>query len=481
MNRRGLARRPVVASVFAVLAGVGAIALSSVAWAGGARSTVAPAGVVAGLSHASAAADLTRDVGASGAPDAVSAQARAPHAIRPHIAQPTCTFNGFADTTSVPNVTGGEAIAVSCTGFQASEPVTLFEASPLSLTDSIDPRYATSWLQEVDQSATELTNADGSGDVNKSFTVPVTFSAQDKSAACPPSVDQVDSGYLRCFIGVVSDDTAAGDLGSLTYAGQQVTAGEPGYDEVASDGGIFSFHQHFYGSAAAEPLAAPVVGMAMDTLTGGYYEVASDGGVFAYHAPFYGSMGGHHLTKPIVGMAFDPDTGGYYLVASDGGIFCFHAPFQGSMGGKPLTKPVVSMTYDPATKGYYEVASDGGIFSFHATFEGSQGGQLLIKPVVGVAYMAGIYQNGTQFNGYYEVASDGGIFSFGVHFQGSEGGAPLVKPVVGIAADSYWAGYWEVASDGGIFSFPPGATFLGSEGGQRLDAPVVGMASNLVT
>jgi len=36
----------------------------------------------------------------------------------------------------------------------------------------------------------------------------------------------------------------------------------------------------------------------------GYQEVASDGGIFAFGTPFYGSMGGQHLDKPVVGLAF---------------------------------------------------------------------------------------------------------------------------------------------------------------------------------
>ncbi len=69
----------------------------------------------------------------------------------------------------------------------------------------------------------------------------------------------------------------------------------------------------------------------------GYDEVASDGGIFNFGGPFYGSMGGQHLNQPIVGMARTPDGGGYWEVASDGGIFNFgDAPFLGSMGGQHL-------------------------------------------------------------------------------------------------------------------------------------------------
>jgi hypothetical protein len=241
-----------------------------------------------------------------------------------------------------------------------------------------------------------------------------------------------------------------------------------GYQEVASDGGLFSFNAPFYGSMGGKPLNAPIVGMAVEPDNGAYYEVASDGGIFAFGAPFQGSMGGRPLNKPIVGIAFDTETGGYYEVASDGGIFAFNAPFLGSMGGKPLNAPIVGMAFDPLTGGYYEIASDGGIFAFNAHFQGSMGGKPLNKPMVGMAF-------DPVTGGYYEVASDGGIFAFNAPFQGSMGGKPLNKPIVGIAFDDGTGGYYEVASDGGIFAF--NAPFFGSMGGQPLNKPIVGMAS----
>ncbi len=77
----------------------------------------------------------------------------------------------------------------------------------------------------------------------------------------------------------------------------------------------------------------------------GYEMVASDGGIFTFgDAGFYGSMGGHPLNKPIVGIASTPDGKGYWEVASDGGIFTFgDAGFYGSMGGHPLNKPIVGI------------------------------------------------------------------------------------------------------------------------------------------
>ena len=383
--------------------------------------------------------------------------------VHPRTSPPVCTFNG--EDLIVSGVTPGASIAVSCTGFPADDEVALGEASPLEL--DVDGAQA---VNEVDPNFQTATT-DGSGDVTTTFVVPSPFTAPDPAASCPPTQIQVNSGLPICVLAVV-DDSGDSSGAALVYAGQPVE--EPaGYQEVASDGGLFSFQTPFFGSEGGKPLSKPIVGMAFDPDTGGYWEVASDGGIFAFNAPFDGSMGGTPLAKPIVGMAFDPDTGGYWEVASDGGIFAFGgAGFYGSEGGKPLAKPIVGFAADPLTGGYWEVASDGGIFAFNAPFGGSEGGKPLAKPIVGMAF-------DPTTGGYWEVASDGGIFSFGgATFQGSEGGMPLAKPIVAMTADSATGGYWEVASDGGIFSFD--APFQGSEGGKPLVKPIVGIAAALV-
>jgi len=46
--------------------------------------------------------------------------------------------------------------------------------------------------------------------------------------------------------------------------------------------------------------------------------------VFSFgDAKFYGSAGAEHLNSPIVGMAVTPSGGGYWMIASDGGIFTY--------------------------------------------------------------------------------------------------------------------------------------------------------------
>jgi sugar lactone lactonase YvrE len=267
--------------------------------------------------------------------------------------------------------------------------------------------------------------------------------------------------------------TASDIFGTGPAATSNTAPVAPGYWEVASDGGLFSFgNVQFYGSMGGKPLNKPIVGMAATPDGAGYWEVATDGGIFSFgDAQFYGSTGSITLNQPIVGMAATPDGKGYWLVASDGGLFAYgDAQFYGSMGGKPLNKPIVGMTSTADGKGYWMVASDGGIFSFgDASFHGSTGSLSLVKPIVGMA-------STPDGGGYWLVAADGGLFTFGDgSFYGSMGGKPLNQPVVGMLATADGGGYYEVATDGGLFTFGD-ATFLGSMGGKPLNKPVVGMA-----
>ena len=291
-----------------------------------------------------------------------------------------------------------------------------------------------------------------------------------------PLIDAIPAASCQTGLaaGIVTDERgitrpqgSGCDIGAVEVAVAVPTTN--GYSEVASDGGVFSFHAPFYGSLGGVHLAAPIVGMAVDPATGGYWLVGTDGGVFSFHAPFYGSLGGVHLAAPIVGMAVDPATGGYWLVGADGGMFSFHAPFHGSLGGVHLAAPIVGMAVDPATGGYLLVARDGGVFCFDAPFYGSLGGVHLAAPIVGMAV-------DPATGGYWLVASDGGVFSFHAPFHGSLGGVHLAAPIVGMAVDPATGGYLLVARDGGVFCFD--APFYGSLGGVHLAAPVVGVATS---
>jgi hypothetical protein len=289
-------------------------------------------------------------------------------------------------------------------------------------------------------------------------------------------------GPTSCVLGGQADQgLGSGPTMVLTYNGMRWSLGstpQPGNQSSVAD----SIH----GVSCAAGFFCVAVGEEEDTagfpqpmvLTSpiprsGYDEVASDGGIFTFGSTgFFGSTGALTLNKPVVGMAQTPDGGGYWLVASDGGIFTFgDAHFFGSTGAIALNRPIVGMTPTPDGRGYWLVASDGGIFTFgDAAYDGSTGAIRLNRPVVAMA-------STPDGGGYWLVASDGGIFTFGdAAYYGSTGAIHLNQPVVGMASTPDGHGYWLVASDGGIFTFGD-AAFRGSMGAVRLNRPVVAIGA----
>ena len=251
----------------------------------------------------------------------------------------------------------------------------------------------------------------------------------------------------------------------------------PGYWQVASDGGIFTFGAaQFYGSTGALHLNKPVVAMSVTPDGRGYWLVASDGGIFAFgDAKFAGSTGAIHLNKPIVGMSTTPDGQGYWLVASDGGIFAFgDATFWGSTGANAanLFYPIVGMTPTVGGGGYWFVDSNGDIFSYG---DAKNYGQPTAAPGgYHITGMAGTINSG----GYWLADSNGSLGTYGdAEFYGDPYGKGLNGSIVGIAATPDGNGYWLQGSDGGIFNYGD-AQFFGSMGGDRLNAPMVGIAAD---
>ena len=249
---------------------------------------------------------------------------------------------------------------------------------------------------------------------------------------------------------------------------------DPGYWQVGSDGGIFSFGgAQFYGSTGSLHLNKPVVAMAATPDGNGYWLVASDGGVFAYgDAQFYGSTGGITLNKPIISLIPSLDGGGYWLIASDGGVFAFgDAKFYGSTGGDNLGYPVTAAARSFLGGGYWIVDANGQVFNFgDAPNEGQPAGAPGGYRITGMA--------ATQSsNGYWLASANGNVAQFGnAAPYGSMVGTALDAPVVGMAANSNGSGYWLQGEDGGIFTFG-NAEFYGSMGGRDLNAPMVGIAA----
>ena len=296
-------------------------------------------------------------------------------------------------------------------------------------------------------------------------------------------------GYLACGIRPMyeasvtfTDDgpflAAATGAGPITNPSCTPAPTSPGYWQVASDGGIFSFGSaRFYGSTGGIRLNRPIVGMVATPDRRGYWLVASDGGVFAFgDAGFFGSTGALRLNEPIVGMVSTFDGRGYWLIASDGGVFAFgDAHFYGSLGGgSGSASPVTGMAPGFLGGGYWMVTAGGQVYAFgNATNYGSLSSAPGGYRVTGMATT-------DDSNGYWLASANGNVVPFGdaVNYGAAltPTSAPLNAPVVGMSATSDGQGYWLQGADGGIFSYGD-ATFEGSMGGQRLNAPMVGIAS----
>jgi Glycosyl hydrolases family 43 len=306
-------------------------------------------------------------------------------------------------------------------------------------------------------------------------------------------------GYLACGLRPMyeasvtfTDDgpalSPATSAGPVTNPSCAPAPTNPGYWQVASDGGIFSFGSaQFYGSTGGRRLNRPIVGMVATPDRRGYWLVASDGGVFAFgDAGFFGSTGALRLNEPIVGMVSTFDGRGYWLIASDGGVFAFgDAHFYGSLGGgSGSASPVTAMAPGFLGGGYWMVTASGQVFAFgNATNFGSLSSAPGGYRVTGMATT-------DDSNGYWLASANGNVVPFGdaVNYgsayssssssssPSSSSSVPLNAPVVGMTATSDGAGYWLQGADGGIFSYGD-AAFEGSMGGQRLNAPMVGIAS----
>jgi hypothetical protein len=319
------------------------------------------------------------------------------------------------------------------------------------------------------------------------FTLPATQSNPSGQLALAFAAwEGTTIGYLQCGIRPMYVANLAFSGGIPYVEPAEVTAAAvgptcpeppipaPGYWQVASDGGVFTFGAaHFYGSTGSIKLNQPVVGMAPTPDHQGYWLVASDGGVFAFgDAGFYGSTGSIRLNKPIIDMIPTLDGRGYWLVASDGGVFAFgDAPFYGSAGGENLAYPVTAAAGSYLDGGYWIVDSNGQVFSYgDAKYEGQ-------PPFAPGDYRITGMAPTHSSNGYWLASANGNVATFGdAAPYGNVYGLDLNSPVVGMATSPDGAGYWLQGGDGGIFTFGD-APFMGSMGGQHLNAPMVGIAS----
>jgi hypothetical protein len=142
----------------------------------------------------------------------------------------------------VVGVTAGESINFDCTGFPASHPYLLVEASLLV---AVDPAAAPllkgqatsvpgllaiiAALPELNALSIAFPSSDSSGVLNYNYTVPTT-QPLDPNATCPPSTEQLRSGLIGCAVAMI-DLTSFKPvvIGTcvLSYKGQAVFQPDP--------------------------------------------------------------------------------------------------------------------------------------------------------------------------------------------------------------------------------------------------------------
>ena len=311
--------------------------------------------------------------------------------------------------------------------------------------------------------------------LSPSGTLDIAFSAWKGT-----TIGYFDCGIRPMYVAQVSFSGGTPVLAPATSGGDQSSPScspppsQPGYWQVASDGGIFTFGSaQFYGSTGALRLNKPIVGMAATPDRKGYWLVASDGGVFSFgDAQFFGSTGAIRLNQPIIAMLSTFDGRGYWLIASDGGVFTFgDAQYFGSLGGAHLPYPITAMAPSFLGGGYWLVTSNGQVIPFgNAQYYGSPPFAPGGYRITGMA--------GTQnSSGYWLASANGNLVNYGnAQNYGSPFGSSLNGPIVGITTTPAGTGYWLQGSDGGIFTYGD-AAFEGSMGGKALNAPMVGIAS----
>lgn len=135
-------------------------------------------------------------------------------------AGPTCTFTSptpgvGAISSVVVGVTPGAVVDYNCSGFPASHPFLIVEASLLV---AIDPAatplltgQATSVpgllaiiaaLPELNALSVAFPNSDASGHLTYAYTVP-SSQPPDPNATCPPTTEEFNSGLIGCALAMI--------------------------------------------------------------------------------------------------------------------------------------------------------------------------------------------------------------------------------------------------------------------------------------
>ena len=293
-------------------------------------------------------------------------------AITPHGKTAYVSSTGSDDVTPISTATntagtpipvGNSPLAISITPDQAPTASFTVAPAPVGSPTSFDASASGAHFGSI---ATYAWNfGDGTTATTHSATFNHTYAAPGSYAVTLTVTDSSGTSTTQVFTG----QTMTRNGGPSATTTHTVTiSGSPsqGYDEVAADGGVFTYgNAGFFGSQADTRLNAPVVGMAATPDGKGYWLVAADGGVFTHgDAGFFGSQASTRLDAPVVGMAATPDGKGYWLVAADGAVFAHgDAGFFGSQSTTELNAPMAGMAATPDGKGL--LAGGGGRRGVH--------------------------------------------------------------------------------------------------------------------
>lgn len=172
---------------------------------------------------------------------AVGAAATAPSAGAATPGGPACTFNGSAYPILL-GATGGEKVAISCTGLGTLHPYLVMETSLLLAIDPAAKPLLTGQvaslpgllslldsLPEVNTAALRFPVSNLSGGLTMTYKLP-TSHAPDPNAVCPPTTAQIDAGLIGCGLTMIDLTTftpvAAGSI-LVEYSGDPLLPPAP--------------------------------------------------------------------------------------------------------------------------------------------------------------------------------------------------------------------------------------------------------------
>jgi hypothetical protein len=170
---------------------------------------------------------------------------------------PACTFNGSAYPILL-GATGGEKVAISCTGLGTLHPYLVMETSLLLAIDPAAKPLLTGQiaslpgllslldsLPEVNTAALRFPVSNLSGGLTMTYKLP-TSHAPDPNAVCPPTTAQIDAGLIGCGLTMIDltsfTPVAAGSI-LVEYSGDPLLPPAPtlvGSTVTASPGGTVS-------------------------------------------------------------------------------------------------------------------------------------------------------------------------------------------------------------------------------------------------